>query len=249
MHPNLPCDFSSTARSQLHVTFNCRVYERYITKNELFAKLLNLKMKSSKKKEVCPTGLIVAEEKNEVSEYRAPHKFQIYIAFNDSEKVFQEEFYGELIKIIIEVQGPLVEIPEALFDSINDFDAVKEIFFVNIKKATDTIKIITEKDFKCRFRGVDKTQFAKIFYIYTWAEANKEDRIIWSKKINFIDSNKQKWGSEYIWKTLLEFKKIFDEENPPAPSTDYLDHTLNIGDSSRKSISYKQKPEFYISLD
>ena len=239
MHPNLPCDFSCTARSQLHVTFNCRVYERYITKNELFAKLQKLKIKSSKNKE--------AEEKNKVSEYRAPHKFQIYITFNDSEKVLQEEFYGELIKIIIEVQGPLVEIPEALFDSINDFDAVKEIIFVNIKKAADTIKIITEKDFKCRFRGVDNTQFAKIFHIYTWADANKEDRITWSKKLNFIEFNNQKWGAEFIWKTLLEFKNIFDDENPPAPSTDYLDQ--QIGDSSRKTIKYNKEPDFYILLD
>ena len=59
MHPNLPCDF----------TFNCRVYERYITKNELFGKLLNLKIKSSDDKEVCPTGLLVVEEKNSRFEY------------------------------------------------------------------------------------------------------------------------------------------------------------------------------------
>jgi hypothetical protein len=42
-----------------------------------------------------------------------------------------------------------------------------------------------------------------------------------AKKIDFIDINKQKWGADYIWTKLQEFKKMFDEENPPAPSTDY----------------------------
>ena len=55
----------------------------------------------------------MAEEKNYRSEYRAPHKFQIFIQFNDADKVFQGEFYGELVKIIIEVQGRWLKFPKA----------------------------------------------------------------------------------------------------------------------------------------
>ena len=39
-----------------------------------------------------------------------------------------------------------------------------------------------------------------------------------------MDMNKQKWGADYIWMKLKEFKKIFDDENPSAPSTDYEDY-------------------------
>ena len=183
MNPNLPCDFSTTARSLLHKTFNCRVYERYINKNELFIKLKKLKLKSVKDVEVSPTGLIVAEEKNTRSDYRAPHKFQIFIKFKETEKVLQEAVYDELVKIKIEVQGPFVIIPEEAHDSISDFDSVKEILFINVKKAADTIRVVTEKDFKCRFAGeIEDSQFYKLFHIYKWALDNKEERISWKKK-------------------------------------------------------------------
>jgi hypothetical protein len=225
MNPNLPCDFSSIARSLVHITFNCRVYEQYISKDELFNKLKQLKLKSIKDIEVRPTGLIVAKEKNTRSAYRAPHKFQIFIKFKENEKVLQEAVYAELVKIITEVQGPFVEIPEEVQDSISDFDSVKEILFSSVKKAADTIRLVTEKDFKCRFAGeIEDSQFSKIFHIYKWASDNKEDRITWEKKMDFIELNKQKWGAEFIWTKLKEFKKIFDDEVPPAPITDYLDY-------------------------
>ncbi len=132
-------------------------------------------------------GLLVrrceTEEKNTRSEYRAPHKFQIFIKFKENEKVLQDAVYGELVKIIVEVQGPFVQIPEEAQDSINDFDSVKEILFVNVKKAADTIRVVTEKDFKCRFAGeIDDSHFYKIFHIFKWARENKEERITWQKK-------------------------------------------------------------------
>ena len=45
---------------------------------------------------------------------------------------------------------------------------------------------------KCRFR--DDSQFYKLFHIYKWALDNKEDRITWAIKIEFIDTNKKKMG-------------------------------------------------------
>ncbi len=78
-----------------------------------------------------------------------------------------------------------MQIPEEAQDSISDFDSVKEILFVNVNKAADTIRFVTEKDFKCRFAGeIDDSFFYKIFHIYKWALENKEDRITWQKKSN-----------------------------------------------------------------
>ena len=220
MNPNLPCEFSNTPHWQNHIIFNCRQYERYITKDELFSKLKNLKLKSFKDKEVCPTGLIVAEEKNTRSQYRAPHKFQIFIKFNQKEKVYEEELFNALSKIITDVQGPFVEIPEDEFDTINDFDSVQEIQFKNIKKQDDTIKKITEQDYICRFRGdLDTSSFYKLFHIYKWAVENKDNREQWTNKMEFVEANKQKWGSDYIFTKLQAFKKQFDEDDIVLPPT------------------------------